>query len=132
MNEGSVDMHRKYSRFTSNCYANISINQKCFERVKIKDLGVNGIFLLGSFPAAGAGDICELKLQGIEEHADLTLTVTTRIVRITKEGIALELEENEESDYSLLQTILLYCSNDPFGTAQELPEVLSEPARKKD
>ncbi len=117
--------NRKYTRFHSNSSADLYIAAHDYEQCQLKDLSMSGIFVRGKF-VCKTQDSGVLDLHGAGEHYGLSMKLRVTVRRTSNDGVALELQDNNEETHVFLQTMVLYCSNDPFAAAQEFVDVSSE------
>lgn len=119
------DDKRRYSRFQSESYADVYLPAHGYEQCEIKNMSMCGVYLPGTFDSE-PGDTGVLELHGAGNHYGLTLKLRVTVKRVSSEGVALELFDNGEETHVFLQTMLLYCSDDPFSAAQEFSEIFPE------
>ncbi|MGI6657625.1 MAG: PilZ domain-containing protein [Desulfobulbus sp.] len=93
----------------------------CFGAVNASQ---TGLFLRGTF-LAEEGDICSLELHKKDRGASALLRVQGRVSRKEPHGVAVRFTHMEEHSFMLLQTMLLYASDDPMRVAEQLEECFS-------
>ncbi len=99
-----------------------SLHGVVYAGMKIRDLSLGGLFVLGEFPGAAVHDHCRLELHEVGRHSCLILHFEAQIVRKEKEGIGLRFTAMGEDAYRFLQTMVLYYTDDPYGVALEFLE----------
>jgi len=67
------------------------------------------------------GEICEVIITSLDPTFNTPLSLSARVVRVDEKGVALEFCNTDEKDYMMLQTVLLYHSNEPHTIAAEFP-----------
>jgi hypothetical protein len=87
---------------------------------KVLCLSLSGCYLQGHL-GPEVGDHCETVLCSQDPLFNNPLHLSARIVRIDEHGTALEFCDIDENGYLMLQTILLYHSDEPCSLAAEFP-----------
>ncbi len=85
-------------------------------------MSVTGVLVEGSFERSDISDKCVLEMKFTNEGFNLDLKLSARIIRITDEGVAFEFVYSDTESLILLETIILYNSDNPMEFAQEFPE----------
>ena len=67
------------------------------------------------------GDICETIISSQDPNFYSPLSLSAEVVRVDQRGVALKFCSTGSEDYTMLQTILLYHTKDPYTIAAEFP-----------
>lgn len=70
------------------------------------------------------GDTSTVIITSKDDIFSTPLILSGKVVRVSKNGVALNFIESNENDYMMLQAILLYYSQEPYVMAIEFPEQL--------
>ena len=95
------------------CYI-LARDQLC----KPASLSLSGSYLECPVDLA-VGDTCEVIITSLDVDFKAPLSLTARVVRVDDEGVALEFCDTDSDDYLVLQSILLYTSEEPHVIAAE-------------
>lgn len=112
---------RSNARVLFNRNARLILHGKTYERQRIRNLSLIGMFIEGTFTAE-LGEICTVELQEAGRHTCLTLDFSARIVRVDPDGLGLEFQDMQSDSYMFLQTMILYATQDPLSVAEEFLE----------
>lgn len=83
-----------------------------------QDLSLTGIFLLGADSPADSTP-CTLTMRECWARHEVLLRLAGRVIRRDANGLVVVFTEMSRSSYELLQTLLLYQSNDPSAMGEE-------------
>lgn len=67
------------------------------------------------------GETCEVVITSQDPTFNTPLSLSARVVRLDEKGVALEFCNTGDKDYMMLQTVLLYHSDEPHAIAAEFP-----------
>ncbi|MEN8200413.1 MAG: PilZ domain-containing protein [Thermodesulfobacteriota bacterium] len=89
---------------------------------KVVCLSLSGIYLECAVELK-VGKICEVILTSQDSTFDSPLSLSARVIRVDTKGVAMEFCNTGSEDYMMLQTILLYHSDEPHDIASEFPSI---------
>jgi len=111
---------RRFNRVRLNQKAWLKFKDISYESCRIKDINLTGLFVSGRFHQA-VGDNCIMGYNQKHTASPFYFKAKARLVRMTKDGAALEFKSMTLVSYILLQSTLLYEAADPWATAYNLP-----------
>ena len=92
------------------------------------NFSLGGVYVQGWFEQQ-AGDICDIKLCLSETDPDMNIKAVCSVVRLDKDGIALQFTSMEPSNFFCLQEALLYKNNAHW--CEKPSEITSHPPQWK-
>jgi hypothetical protein len=117
----TVENKRRFSRIDFSQQANIKFRGTNYENCMIKDLSLTGMFVFGQFPQE-ADDKCLIKYSQTSATSHFYFKAAARVVRKNDEGIGIVFTSMPPNSYMLLETTLLYESQDPLSIGLQLPD----------
>lgn len=114
-------MQRKFIRVKSNQQVRLDFGGVQYHPCRIKDMSLTGMFIFGTFDQ-NAGDECIIRYSETYSSSHFYFEARGCVARTTDDGLAVEFMSMHLDSYVLLQTILIYESDDPFMVGLELPE----------
>ena len=100
---------RQFTRITLPLPIILNFGKKKYECLAT-NLSLGGIYIQGCFEQQ-AGDICDIKLSLSKTDPELHIKAICSVVRLDKNGFALQFTSMEPSSYLFLQEALLYIKN---------------------
>ena len=113
--------NRRFTRVIFSRTARLTLNGKTYDRQKVRNLSLGGLFLEGDYQAR-PGDRGELEFFEQGRHSCLILRMKVRVSRLESHGLALEFMDMPDDSYAFLQTMILYGADDPLGVSREFLE----------
>jgi len=111
--------HRKAKRFNAKCYVNLVINDQVYQKRFIKNISTNGMLIEGNFDCKLNSQV-QLEILVIDRDYEINLKLPAKVSRKDDNHLGLKFINISDDDYDLLQTIILYCSINPYETASNL------------
>jgi hypothetical protein len=84
----------------------------------IRNISLSGIFIVGQF-SNKVGSTCTITLHKDWANRQFVLDLCGSVTRVEKNGIAVSFTEMDLNTFYLLQTLLLYESNNPAAMGEE-------------
>ena len=113
--------NRRFTRVIFSRTARLTLNGKTYDRQKVRNLSLGGLFLEGDYQAR-SGEEGELEFFEQGRHSCLILRMKVRVIRTEPLGVALEFVDMPDDSYAFLQTMILYGADDPLGVSSEFLE----------
>ena len=112
---------RRFSRIDLAQEASIKFQGQNYDHCLIRDLSLTGMFVLGNF-SQHVGEKCLIKYSQTTATSHFYFKAAAMVVRSDAEGIGIEFTSMPLNSYMLLETTLLYESQDPVSIGLQLPE----------
>jgi hypothetical protein len=109
---------REHERINLSRVAGVTFPENRRLIFQTQDISLTGIFIAGQFERP-LGTPCDITLAECWAGKIFIMDFTGKIARHGQEGIAIQFTEMALKPYALLQTILLYGSNNPMVLGQE-------------
>jgi hypothetical protein len=112
---------RKYLRVDITQQAMLDFGGTVYDPCRIKNISLTGMYIYGAFRQE-RGDECTIRYSQTCTASHFYFRARARVVRVARDGLAIEFVSMPFDSYMLLQTTLLYESVDPLEISLQLPE----------
>lgn len=112
---------REYVRVMAGRKVKVFTDNSALGEYFIRDLSVTSLFIEGGFSLA-VGTACRLVVDGDGFGHSPWLNIFARVTRVERQGVVVSFTSMHDEDYMLLQTMLLYSSNEPMIVAEDFQD----------
>lgn len=109
---------RKYERIPIASVAKITFSNQAQQSYSVMNMSLTGLFIVcdSSFLF---DENCIVTLRDEWVAQKYSLTMSAKVTRLAKDGAGLQFTAMSPDTFMMLQTALLYLTNDPLGCAEE-------------
>jgi len=112
---------RRFTRVEFSRVAKLFCSFRSYPKELICNISLGGLYLSGRYDVECA-ELCALELYETGRNSCIILNFQVKVVRLESQGVALEFVDMTEDSYDLLQTMILYATDDPFELSLEFQE----------
>lgn len=102
-----LDVQREYARVPFKRYVDIEFISDTYGHCQVKDLSLNGMFIIGKFKNY-EGKLCIISLEQNVSTTELSLSALAKVVRQDEKGMAIQFSSMTFESYIYLQVFLLH------------------------
>ena len=122
-----IQERRRYSRVVFDRSGWLTAHDKRQHFAQVCNLSMGGACLQGSTSLL-PGDICDFELCDDGRNSGRIVKFCARVIRTGSDKLALEFVNMDVDNYMLLQTLVLYNTDDPLGIVTEFQDNFPNPS----